>query len=95
MSKDGGFTYSNIIWLSNDVNNDISIYPSPVKDVLNINTANNKLINTNVQMVDANGRVISNFLLKYNHQQLEVAELANGIYLLKFADGTSHKIIKH
>jgi trimeric autotransporter adhesin len=95
VNNTGEFTYSNIIWINKDGVNTITVYPSPVYDVLNINISNTKLLNTTVKIIDANGKVIRNVLLKNYQQQIDVLNLTNGLYILKFEDGSSQKIIKN
>lgn len=60
--------------------NGITIYPSPVKDVLYIKT--NQLITT-YTIADLTGRT----LLQGTGNKADVSRLANGIYLLQVSDG--------
>lgn len=73
------------------VNNSISIYPNPVKDVLNINTTGNY----SYQIYSGNGqRVMSG---ENSEKSVNVQKLTTGVYVLKITqDGktTSHKLIK-
>ncbi len=69
------------------VNDVISIYPNPAKDVLNIKSSGSADINT-VQVVDLNGRqVISKSFNNVIDAQINVNELSDGMYLINITSG--------
>lgn len=72
----------NIIWGTGG--SAISIYPNPVKDVLNVDVSTDKVSQTEVKILDMSGRVVKSVLAKtskgLNHITLELDELASGVY---------------
>ncbi|MEO8853220.1 MAG: T9SS type A sorting domain-containing protein, partial [Ginsengibacter sp.] len=90
---DGRFTYSRVIWLNGE-RGGISIYPNPVTDVVNIHTGDATILKTMAGFYDVNGRLVKNILITNNQQQINIQQLPNGMYMIKFADGTSKSFIK-
>lgn len=77
---------------SNKENNTVSIYPNPVKDILNIQSKNEIV---KAEIFDAGGRILISTPVKGN--SVPVSELAKGNYLIRLStkDKTStHKFIK-
>lgn len=95
-----GTTFNNIInapiTLCNsgltDIENDInlSIYPNPTTDYLDINTNSNDL--SLAYLYDINGKSIQSFYIR-NYYRLNTSNLIKGIYLLKIGKATT-KIVK-
>ncbi len=90
---DARFTYSLIIWIDSKLAA-VSIYPNPATDVVNINIGNAAILKTTAGIYDANGRLTQTILINNNQQPIDVQPLAKGIYIIKFADGSSHSFIK-
>lgn len=67
----------------------VSIYPNPVKNILNINSR--KMKDNNVEITDASGRNILKAIIKDN--KIDVSNLEHGIYYLKIGSITN-KFIK-
>jgi len=61
----------------------ISIYPNPTEDVININFSNKNYEKLNYQLFDINGREIINTLLTLNQNLIDLTGLNSGIYTLK------------
>lgn len=59
-----------------------SIYPNPVKNILNVNSSNNQVINT-VKVTDINGRLVKIVNPNSTSNIIDVNDLANGIYLVE------------
>ena len=59
----------------------IALYPNPAEGMLNINLAGYGN-NTNVKILDINGRVIENFNMEENHKTLNIERYNTGIYLI-------------
>ena len=57
------------------------VYPNPTEGMLNINLAGYGN-NTNVKILDINGRVIENFNMEENHKALNIERYNTGIYLI-------------
>jgi hypothetical protein len=90
---DGRFTYSQVIWINGE-SAGISIYPNPVTDFVNINAGEASILKTIADFYDVNGRLVKDILITNNQQQINVQQLAKGMYLIRFADGTSQSFIK-
>ncbi|WP_404986771.1 T9SS type A sorting domain-containing protein [Chryseobacterium sp. M5] len=78
--------------ISND-KTELSIYPNPVKDVLNIQSKNQIV---KAEIYDVNGRILVSTSLKGN--SINVSELSKGNYIIKLFSKhktTVHKFIKN
>lgn len=91
---DGRFTYSNIIKLTDQLKNQTTVYPNPVTNKATLQIGDKKLLNTQANMIDANGRIIKTILIKNSYEIIDMSGLASGFYTLKMANGSSVKIIK-
>jgi hypothetical protein len=90
---DGHYTYSPVISLVNNGNSAITIHPNPANHVVNINTGNSFLY-SKAYLYDVNGRLLQTIVIATSPQVLNVQQLTNGLYILKFADGTMQRFIK-
>ena len=73
---------------------DVSIYPNPVQNQLNLKFANSNFETIDLQMFDASGRTVlkvADILSKGSEYKVDVSKMNNGIYLLKL--NTSGKTI--
>lgn len=88
-------TVQNVLGTS-EISNDkpeLSIYPNPVKDVLNIQSKNQIV---KAEIYDVNGRILISTSLKGN--SIHVSELSKGNYIIKLFSKdktTVHKFIKN
>lgn len=75
-------TVQNVLSTSEMVskNNEVSIYPNPVKEVLNIQSKNEIV---KAEIYDASGRILSSASVKGN--SMNVSELAKGNYIIKLS----------
>jgi Secretion system C-terminal sorting domain len=94
LDADGKFTYSSVVLMNQSTNQPITIYPNPAISVLNINLSSAKLLNTNAQLTDAKGSLLQVVRLSGYNQPVTIGQLAKGIYLIKFADGTVLRFVK-
>ncbi len=94
IDKDGRITYSQIIFVDKKRSAEITIYPNPTPDVLNINISDRKLLNTNIIIIDSKGSTLLERKLDFNQKQIGIKNFAKGIYFIRFADGSIKKIIK-
>jgi hypothetical protein len=65
---------------------EVSIYPNPVQNYLNIKFANSNFETIDLQMFDASGRTVmklTDISSKGSEYQVDVSKMNNGIYLLK------------
>lgn len=94
IDKDGSFAYSNIVSLNFTAGNNVSVYPSPAQSYINVNVSSTTLYGTVANLVDFGGRTIQSFTIIGNLQQINISNLAAGIYIVKLIDGTFVKFIK-
>lgn len=91
---DGTVKYSSIIFIKNGSTQLATVYPNPARDQITINVGDKSLLNTNAVLTDVNGKVMQRISLKQASTQVNVSSYARGMYLLKFTDGSSIKIVK-
>lgn len=96
IDKDGRFTYSRIVSLSNVKNNlTLSIYPNPVRNELFVNALQENL---QVKIQNLQGKVLHQSTLHFGENTLKINNLPQGVYLL-CVEGKQereiHKIVKH
>jgi hypothetical protein len=70
----------------------ISIYPNPAKDQLSIELFDNK--NTIVEIISLDGQLLQSVLLQTTKATLSVADLANGVYMLKIKNASGVSVQK-
>ena len=71
----------------------ISIYPNPVKDVVNITIKENSTIKT-IELYDIQGRLLQTQLVNDITSELNLAERANGMYFIKINTDKGSKVEK-
>jgi len=91
---DGSAKYSSIVFIKNAVTLTTTVYPNPAIDHITINISDKSLLNTSAVLSDLNGKVIQRISLTQTSTQVNVSSYTRGMYLLKFNDGTSIKIVK-
>ncbi|MCK4921079.1 MAG: sulfatase-like hydrolase/transferase [Bacteroidales bacterium] len=72
-------------------NNEVVIYPNPVKDKLNIET---KWSKSEARITDANGRLLMLESIQGNICEMDISSLEQGIYILHLNTGQNHKTFK-
>lgn len=70
--------------------NSIKVYPNPATDVLNIVYELDDALKLNLSITDITGRTVinvsdANYLKGQYHQEVNIAQLASGVYMLHFA----------
>ena len=76
--------------INNELN--ITLYPNPLQDILNIANAESGLL---VTIYDALGKKV---LSKQVTETMDVSSLKTGVYMVKLSDGnkmSTHKMIKN
>ena len=79
----------------NEVNNEITIYPNPTNDRLNISLSQQSS-STTIQLFDITGRIVKNVNTLNNINQIDVSDLCNGLYFINISNqeiNVSRKII--
>ncbi len=92
--QDGKFEYSKIVRLNNENKSAILIYPNPTKDAFVLSSLNNELINSHALLIDAEGKIIKEFVITATTQTVDINNLVPGTYSIKLANGQIQKIIK-
>jgi hypothetical protein len=90
--RDGTFTYSKIISLAGN-GNFAGIYPNPAGTMVTFQVGD-ALLKTTANLYDISGRRIQSVIITGNKQQINVKTLASGLYVLRFADGTTERFVK-
>jgi hypothetical protein len=90
------FTLSNPEWTT--VNLSAVIYPNPTSDYVMLKISDTALYNLSYHLVDINGKAISNGSLTNGDTQINMQQLAVGMYILKVSQNNQElktfKIIK-
>ena len=84
---------SSIIDLANDVE-EISVYPNPTIDVITIDIGGNELKNSQYEIFNITGKLITSNTIKNKKQLIDLTHFSKGNYLLKFTNNKGSKAIK-
>ncbi len=77
----------------NDGKTDVSIYPNPAKDIINIELEN-KVSNGNVSIMNAVGMVLKSAAIVGSNMMLDISELPTGMYFLRTEDSEGDLVLK-
>ncbi len=95
IDTDGSNSYSSILVFNlNNVKNAISIFPNPVKDVVNIYAYRQDLLNTSFQVMAADGKLMAAGKINGTQTNVACGNWKAGIYIVKFSDGSVQRIVK-
>jgi|SRR6185312_12514811 len=94
VDKDGSTKYSNVIIIKNSTSALSTIYPNPAIDRITINISNNSLLNSRAVISDLNGKVLQTITLTQTATPVNISQYQRGMYIVKFVDGNSVKIVK-
>lgn len=75
------------------VDNLISVYPNPVKDVVYISIKDNSILKT-IELYDVQGRLLQTQLVNDIFSELNLVERANGMYFIKINTDKGTKVEK-
>jgi hypothetical protein len=87
---DGSFEYSKIVLLKANISNDIKVLNNPFNNFIDIQLSTAFAPSSVMQLMDANGRLVSQQILMPNliRQRMNVrSNLAKGVYYLKVISG--------
>jgi len=84
---------SGVVSIQNILSNNISIYPNPTTDWLQIKLKDAKP--TNAMLIDTYGKTISEFIIEGDKNLFLGNEISNGIYYLIIENHLPQKIIKY
>lgn len=92
----------NVVWdtnctlgVNNPAKDEITLFPNPVKDILNVNTTTNSF--TSYQLTDLTGKTVAGGAVSSPETAIPLSQLSNGIYLIRLIGGenvTTLKIVK-
>lgn len=72
----------------------LTVFPNPVRDVLNIRNENSEVNYESVRVMDNSGRTVLTQNMFGTDLQLNVVELPKGVYLLELVDEVGNKTIE-
>jgi len=78
---------------SNNIEETITLYPNPVKNLLNIEVSNSNLQNISYQIIDVSGKVLTTSQL-FNSQQIDVSNWSKGVYFVRISSANENKTLK-
>jgi len=94
VDKDGSTKFSNVIIIKNSTTALSTIYPNPAIDRITINISDNSLLNSRAVISDLNGKVLQTITLTQTATPVNISQYQRGMYIVKFVDGNSVKIVK-
>ncbi len=68
--------------IENNLNDFISVYPSPARNFVHLNVRNTNE-NYSVKIVDATGRILSEKFPVTNHQLIDIRDISDGFYFIE------------
>lgn len=74
--------FSSVLGVRTILESDISTYPNPAKNVINISNGLNAVIES-VELTDLNGRVVKTQTINATEGQVSINELSAGVYMMK------------
>lgn len=93
VDRNGRFSYSSVVKLSNRNITALSIYPNPTTALVTI-TAGSSLLHTKAILLDVKGNNLYSFSIENLSTTIDMTTYPTGIYMLKLVNGTVQKIIK-
>jgi hypothetical protein len=90
---DGQFTYSNVIYLdTRDLIKDLSLFPNPANTSITI--LNSSEQDVSVRIMSQTGVVVAAYQPEREFQEINVADIPNGLYLVELVRGRSRNTQK-
>src|SRR5690606_15976167 len=82
--------------IANQGNKDfgIAVFPNPVNDLVTISIAGRTVNTAQITIVDLNGRTVHTSELTSNKTNIDLSNLAPGIYMMRYADQDYSEVIK-
>lgn len=80
--------------VSNELLSEISIYPNPANNLLNLELGSLKGLNVKIELINTLGQVILERNTSLNQISIPVSNYSNGMYFVKISDGSSQKTFK-
>lgn len=73
---------------------DVSVYPNPVRDILQIRVLAQTAEHASLVLSDITGKIVLQNYIDNNSAELNMAGLPKGVYMLKYTDSNHSKILK-
>jgi Repeat of unknown function (DUF5650)/Secretion system C-terminal sorting domain len=92
VDRNNRFSYSSIIKLSiTNFPSSISVYPNPAKDIIIISGS---VAGSKALLTDVSGKILQELTITHTSFTADLHRYVSGLYLLKFANGVTLKILK-
>jgi hypothetical protein len=72
----------------------LNVYPNPAKDILNIEVKGSMKGKGTVMLLDLSGKLIDQIQLSSDKGQLNLSNVANGLYLLRYRDSQNTETMR-
>lgn len=87
IDNDGKFTYSQVRTINTDSKNDVTIYPNPAQQFINVNISGNVTAGSSFKLINAVGIVVKTFPgIAEGLQTLSVQGFPTGLYRLQLTE---------
>jgi hypothetical protein len=94
VDKDGATKYSSVVLIRNSAATLSLVYPNPASDRITISINGTTLLNTKALLTDVNGKVLQTISLTQSSTPVNISQYQRGMYVVKFSDGSSVKVVK-
>ncbi|MGN6194419.1 MAG: LamG-like jellyroll fold domain-containing protein [Ginsengibacter sp.] len=94
VDKDGATKYSSVVLIKNSAATLSLVYPNPASDHITISINGTTLLNTRALLTDVNGKVLQTISLTQSSTPVNISQYQRGMYVVKFSDGSSVKVVK-
>ena len=72
----------------------INIYPNPTQNSVSIDLGNNSISNARLELIDLLGKTLIQQQVQHSTEKINMADVPQGIYLLKFTNIVGSKVFK-
>lgn len=94
VDNDGKSTYSEVITFSDKAASAVALVPNPARDVITIYATDNNLLQTEIIIIDSKGSIVMKSTLTSPNHKVNISNLSQGIYFVKFVNGAVLKLVK-
>ncbi|NIJ54871.1 cellulase family glycosylhydrolase [Dyadobacter arcticus] len=90
---DGSYTYSSVAVVIRKRDSELTVYPSPAQDFVLLNAQEHDFP-AKVKILDSNGRSIISQIIQKKDEKINIASLAEGLYIVVMNDKVVGKLLK-
>ncbi len=96
ISASGEHNYSGVVQaiVKENTGFNITAHPNPVKNLLTVIAKGGSTGKATLSVTDITGKTIQSVIMHNGFAEIDMSGLANGFYLIKYADGSNHQTIK-